>query len=123
LKRAAELSGDGELYVRLAQAHLNLEHWKEAATAIAKGLELGGISREDTSNIMLGMAYFNMDRFPQARRAFQAALPDNRSKRTAQQWIKYVDSEIKRKAVMAQTLPVNEARKKDDLENMLNSQN
>ncbi len=123
LKRAAELSGDGELYVRLAQSHINLENWDEAATAIEKGLELGGINREDTSNVMLGMAFFNQQKFNLARRAFQAALPDNRSRRTAQQWIKYVDSEVKRLAVMAQTLPVNEARKRDALEDVLNQQN
>ncbi|MFT5372974.1 MAG: tetratricopeptide (TPR) repeat protein, partial [Lysobacterales bacterium] len=110
LRRAAELSGEGELYVRLAQAYINLENWPEAATAIEKGIELGGLSRADTANIMLGMSYFNQQKFEQARRAFQRALPDNRSKRTAEQWVKYVDSEIRRLEIMNQTLPVNEAR-------------
>jgi tetratricopeptide (TPR) repeat protein len=123
LKRAAEISGEGELYVRLAQSYLNLESWDEAATAIEKGLELGGLSREDTARVMLGMSYFNQQKFPQARRAFEAALDDRRSARTAQQWIKYVDSEIRRIEVMSQTLPVNEAREIDDLEKMMNSEN
>jgi len=123
LKRAAQISGDGELYVRLAQSYLNLENWDEAATAIERGLELGGITREDTSNIMLGMAYFNQQKFSLARRAFQSALPDKRSTRTAQQWIKYVESEIRRLKIMNQTLPVNEARKIDELEQVLNAAN
>jgi tetratricopeptide (TPR) repeat protein len=123
LKRAAEISGEGELYVRLAQSYLNLEEWDEAATAIEKGLDLGGLSREDTANIMLGMSYFNQQKFEPARRAFERALTDNRSRRTAQQWVKYVDSEIRRIEIMEQTLPVNEARKVDDLEKMMNSGN
>jgi tetratricopeptide (TPR) repeat protein len=105
LKEAAEMSQDGELFVRLAQAHLNLEHWNEAAVAIQQGLRLGGISREDTANIMLGMALFNQKKLTLARKAFQEALPDNRSRRTAQQWIQYVDSELKRFALMDQDIP------------------
>jgi tetratricopeptide (TPR) repeat protein len=121
LQQAADISQEGELFVRLAQAHLNLENWDSAAKAIEKGLELGGLSREDTAHIMLGMSYFNQQKFSPARRAFQAALPDRRSTRTAQQWVRYVDSEIRRLEVMKQTLPVNEGRKVDELENMLNA--
>jgi tetratricopeptide (TPR) repeat protein len=105
LKQAAEISQDGELFVRLAQAHINLENWNEAATSIQTGLKLGGISREDTANIMLGMALFNQQKLSLARKAFQDALNDTRSRRTAQQWIQYVDSEVKRVALMEQELP------------------
>jgi tetratricopeptide (TPR) repeat protein len=115
LQQAAELSGDGELYVRLAQAHINLEHWDAAAKAIQEGLRLGGISREDTANIMLGMALFNQDKLSLARRAFQAASSDNRSRRTAQQWMQYVDSELRRKELMDQDLPEMAPRQIEDI--------
>ena len=119
LRQAAELSDEGELYVRLAQAYINLENWGEAATALQKGLKLGGLTREDTAYVMLGMAYFNQKKFPQARKAFESALSDSRSRRTSQQWIQYVDSEIRRLEVMDQTLPVNEKREIGELESML----
>ncbi len=115
LRQAAELSDDGELYVRLAQSHINLSQWKEASEAIQKGLKLPGINREDTANIMLGMALFNQKKLSLARRAFQAALPDNRSKRTAQQWIAYVDSELRRAELMSQELPDIAPRKIDQM--------
>ena len=115
LKQAAELSGDGELFVRLAQAQINLEQWDQAATAIQRGIRLGGISREDTAHIMLGMALFNQKKLSLARDAFQKALPDNRSARTAQQWIQYVDSEIKRAELMAQELPEMEPRQLEEI--------
>ena len=115
LRQAAELSGDGELFVRLAQAHINLEQWDQAATAIQRGIRLGGISREDTAHIMLGMALFNQKKLSLARDAFQKALPDNRSRRTAQQWIQYVDSEIKRAELMEQELPEMEPRQLEEI--------
>lgn len=107
LAQAAELTGDGELYVRLAQSHLNLENWDEAAQAVRRGLQAGDVNRDDTANIMLGMALFNQEKFSEARTAFERASRDERSRRAAQQWIAYVDSEIRRAELMAQELPVN----------------
>jgi tetratricopeptide (TPR) repeat protein len=122
LERAAGMSEDGELYVRLAQAHLNLENWAEAADAVQKGIQLGGLKRNDTANIMLGMALFNQKRLEQARRAFQRAASDNRSQRAAQQWIAYVDSELKRRDLMNQELPDMQPREKDELLEVIESQ-
>jgi len=115
LERAANMGNDGELWVRLAQAHLNLENWAEASTAIQKGLKAGGLKRIDTANIMLGMSLFNQKRLEQARRAFTQAANDSRSRRTANQWIAYVDSEIKRRDLMKQDIPDYQPREKDDL--------
>ncbi len=115
LRTAAEMSDDGELYIRLAQSHINLEQWKSAATAAQKGLKLGGLKRNDQANIMLGMALFNQKRLEQARRAFQRASQDNRSKRTATQWIAYVDSEIRRRELMDQDLPEYKPKERDEM--------
>lgn len=115
LRRAAELSRDGELYVRLAQSHINLEEWDKAAEAIETGLRLGGITREDTANILLGMALFNQKKLSLARNAFERALGDQRSRRTAQQWIAYVDSELRRAELMSQDLPEMAPRQLDDI--------
>jgi hypothetical protein len=110
LKRAAAMSDDGELYIRLAQSHLNLEEWTEAAEAAKKGLASGNLKRKDTANIMYGMALFNQKKLEQAKRAFAAASKDKRSRRAAQQWIKYADSEIRRRDTLDQKLPELKAR-------------
>ncbi len=113
LKQAAAISDDGELYIRLAQSHLNLEEWKEAAAAAKKGLASGNLKRKDTANIMYGMALFNQKKLEQAKRAFAAASKDKRSRRAAQQWIKYADSEIRRRDTLEQKLPELKARDVD----------
>ena len=110
LKQAAAISDDGELYIRLAQSYINLEEWNKAADAAKKGLASGDLKRKDTANIMYGMALFNQKKLEQAKRAFAAAAKDKRSKRAAQQWIKYADSEIRRRDTLEQKLPEIQAR-------------
>jgi tetratricopeptide (TPR) repeat protein len=119
LVAAAKLSDDGQLYIRLAQSYINLERWKEAASAVEQGVKLGGLKRDDQANIMLGMALFNQKRLEQARRAFERASRDKRSARTATQWIAYVDSEMKRRDLMSQELPEFQKRERDKLEEAL----
>jgi len=115
LKLAAAMGEDGELYIRLAQSYINLEKWSDAANSAKKGLASGDLKRKDTANIMYGMALFNQKKLEQARRAFQAASSDKRSKRAAGQWIKYVDSEIRRRDTLQQKLPEIKARDIDDI--------
>ncbi|NNF62040.1 MAG: tetratricopeptide repeat protein [Gammaproteobacteria bacterium] len=115
LRRAAEMTGDGELYVRLAQAHINLEQWEPATEAIQRGLSLGGVKRPDTANVMLGMALFNQKKLRGARNAFSAATSDDRSARVARQWIAHVDSEIERAATLDQVVPTQAPREVDEM--------
>jgi len=115
LKQAAAAGEEGELYIRLAQSYINLEEWSDASAAAKKGLAMGDLKRNDTANIMYGMALFNQKKLEQARRAFQAAGKDKRSKRAANQWIKYVDSEIRRRDTLEQKLPDIEKREVDDI--------
>ncbi len=115
LRRAAEMSGDGELYVRLAQAHINLEQWEPAAEAIQEGLRRGGVKRPDTANVMLGMALFNQKKLRGARQAFAAAQSDSRSARVARQWMNHVDSEIERAQTLQQEVPTQAPREVDEM--------
>ncbi|MGR8921116.1 MAG: tetratricopeptide repeat protein [Gammaproteobacteria bacterium] len=113
LARAAAMAADGELYVRLAQSYINLDRWAEAADAVRKGLDKGGLRRPDTANIMLGMALFNERKLAAARKAFEVAVKDKRSAKAARQWLAYVDSEITRDETLDQTLPEAERRDED----------
>jgi len=114
LKMAAKMAEDGELYIRLAQSHINLEQWKDAAEAANEGLRRGGLKRDDQAYIMLGMALFNQKQLQQARSAFEKAKRDQRSARAADQWINYVDSELRRQELMSQDVEYKE-RERDAL--------
>jgi tetratricopeptide (TPR) repeat protein len=101
LERAAALSSGGDLYVRLAQAYINLEKWQEAIGALNDALDKGNLKRPDAAHIMLGMAYFNQKSLELAKDAFIKASKDKRSHKTANQWITYVENEQERVKAIA----------------------
>lgn len=104
LRKAAEMSGDGELWVRLGQAHASLDQWKEAIEALKTGLRSGGVKREGAAQILLGMSYYNLKMLAQAKSAFEAAANSGgKSKDTAAQWIKYIDNEMEREEALKQS--------------------
>ncbi len=104
LKQAANLSKDGDLDIRLAQAYLNLDRYREAVDALEAGLKKGGVKRRDTANVMLGLANFELQRFNASIRAFTEASKDKRSKKTAEQWLAHVKSEKARKQQLEDAL-------------------
>jgi tetratricopeptide (TPR) repeat protein len=104
LKQAASLSKDGDLDIRLAQAYLNLDQYKNAINALQTGLKKGGVKRRDTAQVMLGLANFELQRFDSSIKAFTAASKDKRSKKTADQWLGHVKNEKSRKQQLKEAL-------------------
>lgn len=104
LKQAASLSNDGNINVRLAQAHINLDQYEQAVEVVQQGLKKGGIDRPDQANLMLGMALFELQKYDAARNAFASATNDKRSEKAARDWMNYVDSEKSRKQQLEQSL-------------------
>lgn len=95
LERAAALSDDGELYARLAQNHANLDQWEQAAAAASKALEKG-VSKAHELHILTGMALFELNRFDEAVAAFERAGRSPEGRKTASQWIAYIEREEER---------------------------
>jgi tetratricopeptide (TPR) repeat protein len=87
LARAAELSEDGGLYVRLAQLEIDTERWGEARSALEAALAKGGLA--DTGNVylLLGVANLREGRNAEARRAFTAAQKYEKTKGAAAEWL------------------------------------
>ena len=115
LKQAAKISKDGDLDVRLGQAYLNLDRYKEAIAAFEAGLKKGGVKRPDSANVMLGLANFELQRFNSAIKAFKAASKDKRSRKSSVQWIKHAESERDRKKELQDSIKENKARAAADM--------
>ena len=96
LAKAAALSDNGEHYMRLANLYLQLDTYDEAADAIDKAVDKGGISRTDLARFLQGQALIYLERFDDARAAFREAAKDDRTEKSATTWLKYIDSEEKR---------------------------
>ncbi len=91
LARAAELADDGEVYVRLAQAHLEKEDWKNAVEALERAVQKGKLKNAGQVYLLEGVAYFNLERYDESRKAFARATEFSQVARTARQWLNHVE--------------------------------
>jgi tetratricopeptide (TPR) repeat protein len=96
LKEAARLDRDGELYLRLANTHLNLGQYSECVEAAREGLSVGGLKSPDHAQISLGMCLYNLKRYDDAIAAFRVASRTERSQKMSRQWIDVIQSDIDR---------------------------
>ena len=116
LQEAARLSNEGELNLRLGNAHLNLGQYGECVAAIRDGLRKGGIKSPDNAQISLGMCLYNQKEYQEAITAFREAAKTQRSARIARQWINVIESDLDRNEQIR--LAENAARKQlQELEN------
>ena len=93
LRRAAMLSEDGKLYLRLAQVHVQREQWKEAAQLLQKALEKGGLEDLGRAHLLLGISYYRENRPGRARSAFVRARDHESSRTEANAWLEHINRE------------------------------
>jgi tetratricopeptide (TPR) repeat protein len=98
LAGAAELSDDGDLYLRLARLHMDAGRWDAADGAAAAALEKGGLREEGQAWLLRGMADVRLHRFVEARRRFEKAADFEETQRYADQWLAFVEVEEARTA-------------------------
>lgn len=90
---AAKLSDTGDIYASLAQSYLNVEDWNKAISSVNKAFKKGKLKRPDTAHVVKGMALFNLKKYNESMDAFEKAKKDKRSRKIAQQWLRYVKGE------------------------------
>ena len=96
LQKAASLSDDGELDVRLGNAYLNVAEYEECSKAVRNGIRKGGLKNPDNAQISLGMCLYNTRDYNDAKSAFRAAAKVPKSSRIANQWIRVIEAEQER---------------------------
>ena len=96
LEQAARLSPEGELNLRLGNAHLNLGQFGACVLAIREGIEKGGIKSPDNAQISLGMCLYNQKKYSEAIAAFREAGRTNRSRKISGQWTRVIENDIQR---------------------------
>ncbi len=96
MKVAAKKSDKGELWSQLGNIYMDKDAHRDAIQALELGLKKGGVKREDSAWLSLGVAYFNTKQYSEARKAFNKAREDKRSKDYANQWLKHIDREVAR---------------------------
>jgi tetratricopeptide (TPR) repeat protein len=93
LQKAADLSEDGNLFVRLGQVHLQREEWGRAAEQLQEAIEKGGLKNPGNAQLLLGIAYYNDRRVGQARSSFVRAREHESTRAKAESWITHIENE------------------------------
>lgn len=96
LETAAKISKNGKLYNQLGQTLVMLNRWSEAESALNKALNKGGLTSSGQTYISLGMTQFEQKKYEKSKSSFNKALKYEKTVRDANNWIKYVDSEVYR---------------------------
>ena len=103
LEKAANMSKDGESFVLLGNLYLSEDRVEKAVEAINKGLEKGKVKKLSQVYLTLGQAYFELEKFEEAKKNFRIAArdKDKKIKLQANNWIKYTENEEIRVANLA----------------------
>ena len=116
LERAAQQSGDGLLYARLAGVHFNAGDFDEAIKAAKLADQKGGLKNASNNLMLMGMAQFNTKQFEGALQSFRRAKQDKGSFRAAAKWESYTTAELKRIRALEKAKQELEKRTEEALE-------
>ncbi|WP_430459628.1 tetratricopeptide repeat protein [Thalassolituus sp. LLYu03] len=100
--KAAKESGKGMDFFKLAQIHTERQEWKLALQNVEAALKAGDLKEPSQAYILKGLVLFNLDDLPYARDTFEQAHQFAGSEKMADQWLKYIDGEQKRREYMAE---------------------
>jgi tetratricopeptide (TPR) repeat protein len=98
LGEAARIAEKGDLWVRVAQIHMEREDWSPAVSALQNALKKGKLTSPGNAHLFLGICHFNSGKYPKAQKAFQNALKHKSSRRSAEQWLKTLALKVKAKS-------------------------
>jgi predicted negative regulator of RcsB-dependent stress response len=97
LAKAAELSTDGDMYMLLGQMHLQRDRFGPALDALQKSLAKAKPEQRGSVNLLIGVAQLGAERLDDAERAFRAAQSDEKTRRAADSYLKYLEEQRARR--------------------------
>jgi hypothetical protein len=94
LVTAAQISGDTELYLYLAQLQTEEEEWLSVQSTLLEACEEQLQDRfVSRANLLLGVSLLKQDRAPEARRAFINATLVGGANAQAAEWLSFMDAQ------------------------------
>ena len=98
---AADASGKGSDYFKLAQIYTERQDWQKAYDFSVKALNAGDMKAQYQALIVKGLAQFNLDDLDSAATTFFMASQYPEAKKVADQWHDYIESEQQRREYIA----------------------
>jgi tetratricopeptide (TPR) repeat protein len=93
LQRAAELSANGDIFVRLGEVHVQREDWAAAIDAIQRGLDKGQLKDPGNAQLLMGIAYFSEKKYSDARAFFERAQRIEKHRQIATSYLQAISAQ------------------------------
>jgi tetratricopeptide (TPR) repeat protein len=90
LQRAAELSANGDLFVRLGEVQVQREDWDGAIAALERGVQKGELRDPGNAQLMLGIAHYSQKEYQAARPYFERARQSERHRQIADSYLQAI---------------------------------
>lgn len=90
LQRAAELSANGDLFIRLGEVQVQREDWPAAITAIQRGIDKGQIKDAANAQLLLGIAHYSQKDLAAARPFFERARQSAQHRQIAESYLQAI---------------------------------
>jgi tetratricopeptide (TPR) repeat protein len=108
MAKAAKLSDSAKDYYKLAQIHTERQEWNDALVNVDRAIEKNDPDsnraiKVNDARILKGLVLFNMKDLLLAKAEFERASETVETKKMAEQWLKFIASEEKRIAFIADT--------------------
>jgi len=107
LSKAANQSSDGKKFDQLGQSYVALNRWPEAEAALKKAISRGGLQNTGQTLMSLGLTQFEQKKYQAAKANFNKAVKYQKSRKAANNWIKYVDAEVARLKALQEEVVIN----------------
>jgi tetratricopeptide (TPR) repeat protein len=85
------------MYLLLGQLHLQREEFAPALAALEQALARAKPERRGSVQLLIGVAQLGSERFDDAERAFRAAQGDEKVRRAAESYLKFVQEQRARR--------------------------
>jgi tetratricopeptide (TPR) repeat protein len=95
LSAAAELASDGEVDARIAQLRLNRDETGLAVEAAERALRKG-VEDKGQVRLVMGMAYFEQEKYEDAKAVFRDAMSSPEARKSAAEWVAFIEREQER---------------------------
>lgn len=102
MTQAAGFTQAGKDYYKLAQIHTERQEWKLALNNVKKAIMDEEFTQEANAQVLKGLVLFNLEKLTEAKDAFTAAKAFEKTEKAANQWLAFIEGEVKRRAYMAQ---------------------
>ena len=90
LIKAANLSGDGNLYYKIGQIYFDLEDYPQTISNLKTAISKGKLTQHSYAQLLLGIAFFHQKDYSKSQQNLELALNSQSTKSQADWWIQRI---------------------------------